>query len=128
MPGEELEITAGVGAFSSAALPQISINGSNVGVEEGQGKYKITASGVGSRTVPVVVRYTDQNGNAQVAQSEVKYTVGVPSGSAVMLDKMNVFYIGVDNPVTISTSTGWDKATATMTGGSMSGSGSSRNC
>lgn len=126
MPGEELEITAGVGAFSSAALPQISINGSNVGVEEGQGKYKITASGVGSRTVPVVVRYTDQNGNAQVAQSEVKYTVGVPSGSAVMLDKMNVFYIGVDNPVTISTSTGWDKATATMTGGSMSGSGSSR--
>ena len=126
MPGEELEITAGVGSFSSAALPQISINGSNVAVEEGQGKYKITASGTGAHKVPVVVRYTDQNGQPQVANSEIEYTVGVPSGSAVMLDKMNVFYIGVDNPVTISTSTGWDKATATITGGTMSGSGSSR--
>ena len=39
---------------------------------------------------------------------------------------MNVFYIGVDNPVTISSGTGWDKTTVTMTGGSISGSGTDR--
>ena len=37
-----------------------------------------------------------------------------------MLDKMNVFYIGVDNPVTISSGTGWDKTTVSMTGGTIS--------
>jgi hypothetical protein len=43
-----------------------------------------------------------------------------------MLDKMNVFYIGVDNPVTISSGTGWDKTTVSMTGGTISGSNSNR--
>ena len=43
-----------------------------------------------------------------------------------MLDKMNVFYIGVDNPVTISSGTGWDKTSVSMTGGTISGSGSNR--
>ncbi len=32
----------------------------------------------------------------------VKYTVGLPSGASVFLEKMNVVYIGVDNPMTIS--------------------------
>jgi hypothetical protein len=43
-----------------------------------------------------------------------------------MLDKMNVFYIGVDNPVTIGSPTGWDKTNVSMTGGTISGSGSAR--
>jgi hypothetical protein len=45
----------------------------------------------------------------------------------VMLDKMNVFYIGVDNPVTIGSPTGWDKTTVSMSGGSISGTGSARS-
>jgi hypothetical protein len=43
-----------------------------------------------------------------------------------MLDKMNVFYIGVDNPVTIGSPTGWDKTTVSMTGGTITGTGSKR--
>ena len=43
-----------------------------------------------------------------------------------MLDKMNVFYIGVDNPVTISSGTGWDKTTVNPTGCTISGTGSNR--
>ncbi len=127
MPGQEVEVTAGVGSFSSAALPVVSINGSTIPIDdEGKATYKITASGQGAHKVGVVIHYKDQNGVEQVANKDIEYTVGTPSGSAVMLDKMNVFYIGVDNPVTISTSTGWDKATATMTGGTMTGSGSNR--
>jgi len=53
--------------------------------------------------------------------------VGVPGGAAVMLDKMNVLYIGVDNPITISSGSGWDKTTVTMTGGILSGSEKSGN-
>ena len=36
-----------------------------------------------------------------------------------MLDKMNVFYIGVDNPVTINSGTGAEKTNATMSSGSI---------
>ncbi|MES2430636.1 MAG: gliding motility protein GldM [Bacteroidota bacterium] len=120
MPGEELTVTAGVGAFSSAALPQVSIAGSSVAVENGQGTYKTTVSGQGKKTVPVTIRYKDQDGIDQVATQDVEYTVGVPGGAAVMLDKMNVFYIGVPNPITISSGSGWDKTTVSMSGGSLS--------
>jgi hypothetical protein len=34
-----------------------------------------------------------------------------------MLDKMNVFYIGVDNPITINSGTGWDKTHVSISGG-----------
>ena len=122
MPGQELTITAGIGAYSSSAQPQISIGGSNVPVIDGKGTYKISASGAGSRTVPVTIRYLDQDGKPLTKTENVEYVVGTPGGSAVMLDKMNVFYIGVDNPVTISSGTGWDKTKASMTGGTLSGS------
>ena len=36
---------------------------------------------------------------------------------------MNVFYIGVDNPVTISSGTGWDKTNVSMTGGTLTSAG-----
>lgn len=126
MPGQELEITAGIGAYSSAAQPKISIGGTGVATIDGKGVYKTTVSGAGARKVPVSISYVDQNGQPQTATAEVEYVVGTPGGAAVMLDKMNVFYIGVDNPVTISSGTGWDKTTVSMAGGTISGSNSNR--
>jgi gliding motility-associated protein GldM len=126
MPGQEIEITAGVGAYSSAVSPQISIGGAGVPVVDGQGKYKFQASGGGSKSVPVTIRWKDQDGNDKSETKNVEYTVGTPGGAAVMLDKMNVFYIGVDNPITIGSPTGWDKTTVSMSGGSLSGSGEKR--
>jgi gliding motility-associated protein GldM len=122
MPGQEVTITAGIGAYSSAAQPQISIGGSNVPVIDGKGVYKTAVSGAGPHKVPVTIRYLDQKGVAQTKTEEVEYIVGTPGGAAVMLDKMNVFYIGVDNPITISSGSGWDKTTVSMTGGTLSGS------
>ena len=123
MPGQELDITAGVGAYSSAASPSISINGSGVQVTNGQGTYKTTANGAGEHSVNVNVTFKDENGKMVTKTETVKYTVGTPGGAAVMLDKMNVFYIGVDNPVTISSGTGWDKTHVSMTSGNLSPSG-----
>ena len=126
MPGQEISITAGVGAYSSAAAPRISIGGSSVSVVDGQGTFKTTASGAGERSIPVTVVFKDENGVDQTKTETVKYVVGTPGGAAVMLDKMNVFYIGVDNPVTIGSPTGWDKTTVSMNGGTITGSGSNR--
>lgn len=126
MPGEELSITAGVGAYSSSSSPTISINGSSVPVSGGQGIYKTTANGAGEHTVNVIVNFKDEHNNPVTKTVPVKYTVGTPGGAAVMLDKMNVLYIGVDNPVTIGSPTGWDRTNVGITGGTISGQGSKR--
>ena len=127
MPGEEVEVTAGVGAYSKAAQPTITINGSVASLDaDGRASAKFQASGGGAHSVPVNVSYTKPDGTKESKSFEVKYTVGTPGGAAVMLDKMNVFYIGLPNPVTIGSPTGWDKTTVSMTGGSISGQGSSR--
>jgi gliding motility-associated protein GldM len=119
MPGQELTVTAGVGAYSSSAAPSITINGSSVPVTDGQGMYKTAVSGAGEHSVSVNVSFKDENNKTVTIPTIVKYTVGTPGGAAVMLDKMNVFYIGVDNPVTISSGTGWDKTHVSMTSGSL---------
>jgi gliding motility-associated protein GldM len=126
MPGQEVTVTAGVGAYSSASKPSINIGGSSVAVSEGKGSYKIIASGGGERSIPVSVTFMDENGKQQTKTETVKYVVGTPGGAAVMLDKMNVFYVGVDNPVTIGSSTGWEKTSVSMSGGSISGSNDKR--
>ena len=127
MPGEKVKITAGVGAFSTDAKPQISIGGSSMSVNaNGVAEREFTAAGGGSQNVPVTVTYTKPDGTKESKSYTIQYTVGTPGGAAVMLDKMNVFYIGVPNPVTIGSPTGWDKTSVSMSGGSISGTGSKR--
>jgi gliding motility-associated protein GldM len=126
MPGQEIEVTAGVGAYSSKALPQINIAGSGVPVVDGKGTYKFAASGSGKQTKTITVTYKDLDGVSHTDSKTIEYTIGTPGGAAVMLDKMNVLYIGVDNPVTIGSPSGWDKTSVSMSGGSISGTGSSR--
>ena len=126
MPGQELVVTAGVGAYSSTVQSNISINGSPITLVGGQGEYKTTASGTGKHTIQVSGSFVGEDGKPVPISKTIEYVVGVPGGAAVMLDKMNVFYIGVDNPVTISSGTGWDKTTVTPAGCTISGTGSNR--
>jgi len=127
MPGQEMVVTAGVGAFNDAAKPVISIDGSPTALNEnGVAERKFNVSGTGNKKVHVSISYTKPDGTTDHLEKDIDYTVGVPGGAAVMLDKMNVFYIGVDNPITISSGSGWDKTSVNMTGGTISGSGSNR--
>jgi gliding motility-associated protein GldM len=126
MPGQELVIKAGVGAYSSASKGTLTINGSTQSLVNGQTEYKTTVSGAGPRTVTITGTFTGEDGKPVPINEKIEYVVGTPGGAAVMLDKMNVFYIGVDNPVTISSGTGWDKTTVSMSGGTISGSNSNR--
>ncbi|MBI3883935.1 MAG: gliding motility protein GldM, partial [Sphingobacteriales bacterium] len=127
MPGEKLTVTAGVGAFNDASKPVISINGASVPLnDKGVAEKELTANGTGKQKVHVSIAYTKPDGTQDRLEKDVEYTVGVPGGAAVMLDKMNVFYVGVDNPVTIGSPTGWDKTSVSMAGGEISGSGSKR--
>ncbi|HMU46674.1 MAG TPA: gliding motility protein GldM [Chitinophagaceae bacterium] len=119
MPGQEIEIRAGIGAFSKAAQPTINIGGSTVAIgEEGFATYKTQAGGVGSHSVPVRISFFNQTtGKEEIKEVKVDYVVGSANAS-IALDKMNVLYIGVDNPITIAASGGGDdKVQAVITGG-----------
>ncbi|MGZ3840092.1 MAG: type IX secretion system motor protein PorM/GldM [Flavisolibacter sp.] len=118
MPGQDIEITAGVGAFSKAAQPQISINGQGAALgEDGASHVKFPGGGIGNHSVPIHIVYKDQDGKEQVIDKTITYTVGQANAS-IALDKMNVLYIGVDNPVTIAASGGGDdKVQVSMNGG-----------
>jgi len=123
MPGDELEVTAGVGAFSAAAQPKIYINGSVQPLNgEGVADYKTKVSSTG--TVNVKIEYTKPDGSTGTIDKAVKYTVGQPSGASVFLEKMNVLYIKEDNPVTISGgSVGAEKVHVSFTNGEISRTG-----
>ena len=118
MPGQELEITAGLGAFSKSKLPEISIGGSRVTLnEKGMAVFKTSAGTIGHHTVPVNVSFLDQDGKPQSKTFNVEYTVGQANAS-IALDKMNVLYVGVDNPISVAASGGGDdKVQVSISGG-----------
>ena len=74
---EEIEITSGIGAFSKAAQPVITINGKTVSIDEGgAAHYKFkTSDKPGKHIVPVEISFTDQEGKKQTITKSVEYTV-----------------------------------------------------
>ncbi|MDE3251191.1 MAG: gliding motility protein GldM [Bacteroidota bacterium] len=103
MPGEQLVITAGIGAFSKAAKPTVTIDGAVVPLkEDGSAEYKTTLSAPGSYTKKVKISFLKPDGTTSTVEKEVKYVVGVPAGLVVSTDKTRVFYQGLDNPLSVT--------------------------
>jgi len=124
MPEDELEVTAGIGAFSAAAKPTVYMNGvvQPLG-PDGTADYKTHVKSTGQ--IDVKIEYVKPDGSKDVINKIVKYTVGQPSGASVFLEKMNVLYVKEDNPVKISGGSvgrekvhvSFDKGEITNTGG-----------
>jgi hypothetical protein len=73
---EIIEITAGVGAFSKAALPKISINGQIIALNEnGTANYVYKAAKPGKFSIPVIIDYIDNVGIKQIVKKKVEYSV-----------------------------------------------------
>jgi gliding motility-associated protein GldM len=117
MPGEELVITAGIGAFSKAAQPTVSIDGANVALNaEGTAEYKTRVGGSGSGIKRVRISYAKPDGTTAVVEKEIKYTVGVPAGLTVSTDKTRVFYKGLENPLSVTGGGGDEKVNVSIEG------------
>ena len=121
MPGEKIQVYAGLGATSSGATPTILINGRPASIgADGIATSEFNAGGTGAARVNVIIRYKDQDGIDKEIPKTLEYTVGQPAGVAVSADKMNVLYIGVENPLTITAGVGAEKIRASFSGGSIS--------
>src|SRR5690606_9386617 len=88
-------------AYDSKSNPQISVNGSSIPVSDGQGTYSYTP-GVGTHTWKGSISVQQTDGTVKVYETEpMTFQVSQPS-AVVSPDAMNVMYIGVDNPLSIS--------------------------
>lgn len=121
MEGEELTITAGIGAFSKNAQPVITIDGRQVPVKDGAGEFKITANQPGAYSKKVRIDFKKPDGTASSVEKEVKYSVGTPSGLVVSTDKTRVFYAGLDNPLSVTGGSGDEKVNVSFSGSGVTG-------
>ncbi len=102
--GETYEADIFLSAYSTSAgdNTRIFVNGTPLEVKEGKASYKTTASGLGPKKYKVRIEVTNPlTGEVKSYEKEFEYEVGERSVT-VSADKMNVFYIGVENPVSVS--------------------------
>ena len=110
-------------ASDSKSSPDITVGGSRLQIKEGRGTYSVNTSkeGIFSWTGTVRVKQTDGSIKTYTTP-EQKYQVARPS-VVVSPDKMNVFYVGVPNPVSVSApGIPKENLSVTISGGSISGS------
>ena len=121
MPGQELVITGGVGAFNKNAQPTVTVDGSNVPLNaEGVAEYKTTVNSPGTYSKKVTISFKKPDGTVGSVDKEIKYTVGSPTGVFASAEKVNVLYLGLDNPVRMSGGTkGAEAITATIDNGTI---------
>ncbi len=110
-------------AFSNSINPDIVVGGQKLNVQGGKGTYTVSTSHEGEFKWSALLHMKKADGTiGEWKTPEISYTVAKPS-AVVSPDMMNVFYIGVDNPVSVSApGTPLDKLKPSIDNGSITGS------
>lgn len=130
LTGENFEADIFVAAYDTKQTPEIivgssvdsatcEVSGDKIVVEgvNGVGKLKMSAGGVGVRNYGGVIKIAAPSGGFKQYPFSGEYIVAQPSAT-ISPTKMNVFYIGVDNPVSISVpGVANDKVRVSISGG-----------
>lgn len=119
MPNDEIIINAGVGAFSSAAKPNVTVDGSSLAMlPDGSFEQKFNApSAAGEYTKKVRVTFIKPDGTPATVEKDIKYTVGQPAGLTVSTDATRVFYAGgLENPLSVTGAGGSEKIQVSIEG------------
>jgi len=119
--GEKFETELMLSTYTSSAVNtgiSIAVNGRNIPLKDGVAKYVATGTTLGKKSYNVVATVKNPTtGEVKKYSKKFEYEVGERS-VAISATKMNVFYIGVDNPVEVSASgISSNKMTVAMTGG-----------
>jgi len=97
----EVFLSASASGESNTGI-SISVNGQNQSMKDGVAKWSTTANQTGIQKYSAKITVKDPvTGESKSYDKEFEYEVGLRS-AAVQLDKMNVFYVGVPNPITVS--------------------------
>jgi gliding motility-associated protein GldM len=102
MSGSSYRAKVALMAYNSKADNKIVVNGSAVKVENGMGEIVIPASGVGPHTVTAEIESIDPaTGEPKMIKTQAEWISFMPSAT-IAADAMNVLYVGLDNPMSIS--------------------------
>ncbi len=102
--GDKIEATILLAAFNTNNQPTVNISqggGTKKPAKNGVIEWETVASGTGLQTVKGTVSLETSEQGTITRPWSFDYMVGT-TGASMGLDKMNVMYIGVDNPVTVS--------------------------
>ena len=123
LAGQQYKAEIYLTAYDQNSNPVITVGGSSIPTAGGVGTYTTTASGEGLHTWTGSLSVKQVEGPPKVYPISATYMVAKPS-AVVSPDKMNVLYIGVPNPLSVS-APGVPKESmkVSMSGGSISGSG-----
>lgn len=129
--GEPFKAEISLGSYSSQLDPaniQLTVNGAPLRIgADGKAILTQNTSSAGSKKLTLGCKVTNPlTGEVKTGTSVFEYEVGMRSAT-VAADMMNVFYVGVDNPITLSAA-GVPSAQLKVTsnGVTMTGSGAKR--
>ncbi len=110
-------------ASDSKSNPNITVGGSKLPTTDGKGTYSVSTSGEGVHTWIGTITVKQNDGTTKTYSTPPQtYQVARPS-AVVSPDKMNVLYVGVPNPISVSApGMSKEKLHLSISGGSISGS------
>ena len=125
MVGQTLTANIAVGAYSTTVNPTIVVNGQTIEAHDGLGTVNIPATGIGEKTISGTITLPSPNGGAPESYPFTEsYNVGA-STTSISADKMNVLYIGLQNPISISAAgVPAEQVSASISGGNIAKRGS----
>ena len=89
-------------AYNSKAQMIVTVNGRPIEVVDGVGKYKVTSASPGSQKYKVGIQVPKPNGEgSDNYETEAEYSVFAPQ-AAISADELNVVYVGLPNPISVS--------------------------
>ncbi|MCX6232847.1 MAG: gliding motility protein GldM [Bacteroidetes bacterium] len=120
--GDQYQAEIFVAAYDTKSSITADINGATIQGDSGMVVYKAAASSEGLKKYTGQINVKTPFGIKQYS-FENEYIVAKPSAT-VSADKMNVFYVGVDNPVTVSVpGIANEKVKPSISGGSLASKG-----
>ncbi|WP_419700890.1 gliding motility protein GldM [Mucilaginibacter sp. NFX135] len=123
LAGQQYKAEIYLTAYDQNSNPAITVGGSAIPTANGVGTYTTTASGEGLHTWTGSLSVKQVEGPPKVYPISATYMVAKPS-AVVSPDKMNVLYIGVSNPLSVSApGVPTSSINISIPGASVSGSG-----
>jgi hypothetical protein len=113
MLGEEYETEISVGVYSSQARFSIAVDGQPIPIIGGKGTYKTRPTKAGEQKYEATISVKNpMTGEVETVTKQFRYEVGTADNGGskantgnspvvISADKMNILYIGVDNPISI---------------------------
>lgn len=119
LKGNEYQAEIFLAAFDTTQTPNIIVDGKALPITNGRGIYKVSAGSPGNRKWGGIIQMKSTDGTIIEKPFKAEYQVAEAT-AVISPTKMNVFYLGVDNPVSVSVSgIPGDKIFPSITNGSI---------